>query len=275
VREWQVFAATIEPGPAQGIPIPPPPPPFAGQAAVTFNYTLIPLTDKAHSTPEIPFSYFDPQGGRYVNLTIPSLPIKVRPGAVPGDWQVLQQPDAPTSEAESEPVLSGLATAPGLSASSLVPLQQHSWFPLVQVAPALAFGALWGWDRRRRFLEQHPEIVLRRRARRALRRARCKLRQAAAAGDAPHFATAAVNAMQVACAPHFPAEPRALVGRDILHVLLQAEGDRSPHAEVVRRIFSATDEVEFGLASANGRELLGLQREIDEILLRLEAQLSE
>src|SRR5207248_4968482 len=111
------------------------------------------------------------------------------------------------------------------------------WFPLIQLAPAAAFFGLWRWDRRRRFLEQHPEILLRRRARRALRRERRALRRAVRDRDSKGFAAAAVSAMRIACAPHYPAEARALVGSDVLECLSAADGsDRN--REVVRRFFA-------------------------------------
>ena len=102
-----------------------------------------------------------------------------------------------------------------------MPAQQRGWFPLAQIAPAIVFAGLWGWDRRRRYYEKHPDILLRRKARRALRRQWRSARRAAQAKDAPGFAAAAVSAMQVACAPHYPAEPRALVGSDVLALLSQ------------------------------------------------------
>src|SRR5262249_21128605 len=136
--------------------------------------------------------------------------------------------------------LSSLAVSPGRGARSLRPLQRQAWFPLVQLAPAVAFLGLWGWDKRRRFLEQHPDVVLRRRARRGLGRERRVLRRAVRTGDARGFASAAVKAMRIACAPDFPAEPRALVGSDVLNVLGGAEvSDRN--REVVRRFFDLTD----------------------------------
>ena len=41
------------------------------------GFTLIPLTDEARETPAIPFSYFDPATAKYVDLTIPPLPVTV------------------------------------------------------------------------------------------------------------------------------------------------------------------------------------------------------
>jgi hypothetical protein len=279
-------------------------PPVA-QGSATFVYTLVPLTTAAQATPPIPFSYFDPKRAAYVDLTIPAVPVTVQPGEKGADVRVLEQPDWAGAEAEQEPGLSGLAPGPGLAAATLAPVQRRPWFPLVQLAPAAAFVGLWGWDRRRRFLEQHPEVLLRRRARRALRRQWRALRRAARAGDAPRFAEAAVAAMQAACAPHYPAEPRALVGADVLPLLSRAEAPpqggqtealrqgmgpdtkeqaiepqrredgelAAGAAKVARRFFVLTDAARFGPVGADARELLALQPELEKVLEDLERRL--
>jgi hypothetical protein len=79
--------------------------------------------------------------------------------------------------------------------------------------------------------------------------------------------------MRVACAPHYPAEPRALVGCDVLPLL--AETDRSGRAgEVVRRFFAVTDAARFGTtAPPNAADLLPLQPELDRVLQQLEEKL--
>jgi len=78
--------------------------------------------------------------------------------------------------------------------------------------------------------------------------------------------------MRVACAPHYPAEPRALVGGDVLPLLPPAE--RSGRAgEVVRRFFAITDSALFGPTAANAAELLPLQPELEQVLQQLEARL--
>jgi hypothetical protein len=169
-------------------------------------------------------------------------------------------------------VLRGLAAARGRTTASLVPPQQQTWFPLVQLAPAVAFFGLLSWDRRRRYLEQHPDVLLRRRARRALHRQWRILQRAARAANASGFAAAAVRAMRVACAPHYPAEPRALVGADVLPLLPEPDRAGRP-GEVVRRFFAVTDAADFGTASANPAELLPLQPDLERVLQQLEAKL--
>ena len=272
--QWQVFPASPDGMPPQpvapqsGVPLPPGFVPF-GFATVTF--TLIPLSAQAHETPAIPFSYFDPNRGAYVDLTIPPVPVNVLPGSTPSDLAQLTQSE-PLPETEKEPVLSGLATSPGLTASSLVPWQRRAWFPLVQLAPGVAFLGLWGWDRRRRYLEAHPDIIMRRRARHALRRQWRALRRAGRSGDAPRFATAAVSAMRVACAPHFPAEPRALVGHDVLSLFPETER-QGPTGEVVRHFFAVTDASQYATASSDASQLLPLQPRLERVLEQLEEKL--
>jgi hypothetical protein len=274
VREWQVFAPT-ETVPAQPIPQAPLGAPGQSdtlQGITTFNYTLIPLIPGAGSTPAIPFSYYDPKRGAYADLTIPSVPVTVNPAAAASDLQALLQAGSPAAEAEKEPVLSGLAPSPGRIAETLVPAQQQAWFPFAQLAPAAAFAGLWGWDRRRRYFEQHPDVLVRRRARRDLRRKWRAVRRAAQAKDAPGFASAAVSAMRVACAPHYPAEPRALVGSDVL-VVVHGGKDNGHADEVVRRFFAVTDASRFAVAGGDAAELLALEPELERVLHRLEQRL--
>jgi hypothetical protein len=136
----------------------------------------------------------------------------------------------------------------------------------------MTFFGLWGWDKRRRYLAQHPDLVLRRRARRALRRERRALQRAAHAADAPRFVACAVRSLRVACAPHYPAEPRALVGADILAVL--PEHERTGRAgQTVRRVFAVSDAEQFGRDSEDPSGLLKLKPELEEVLGHLEEKL--
>jgi hypothetical protein len=78
--------------------------------------------------------------------------------------------------------------------------------------------------------------------------------------------------MRVACAPHLPAEPRALVGNDVLQLLHETNGDARPDA-LVRRFFTVTDASRFAATSADATQLLALQPELELVLERLEAKL--
>jgi hypothetical protein len=188
------------------------------------------------------------------------------------DSQVLAEANAASATDEPKLTLSALAMTPGRAADSLVPLQQRAWFLLLQLLPVLGLGGLWTWDRRRRYLEHHPDIVLRGRARRALRRERRALQRAIRAGDSLRFAKVAVSAMRVACAPHYPAEPRALVCRDVLDLLGDVER-AGRVGEVIRRFFSAADASLFSATGTEIHGLLSLQPELERVLDQLEARL--
>jgi hypothetical protein len=268
LREWQAFP-----------PNPDPSPPYVIQQRGTysFSYTLIPLSDRLKSTPAIPFSYFDPRRVAYVNLTIPPVPLTVRP-APAGVTLTAPQRAASHLDLEDEPagerelVLTGLAETPGRRASSLVPLQQRAWFPALQLFPAFVLAGLWVWDRRRRYVEQHPAVVRKRRARRGVRRQLRLARRAAAARDAGRFVRAAVNALREASAPYAEATPEALVCADVLQEL--PAGERGGQdAQMVRRFFAAADANRFGNAGVNGAELLTLQPALERLLARLKARL--
>jgi hypothetical protein len=228
------------------------------------GFTLIPLTDEVHTTPTIPYSSFDPDTGNYVNLTIPALPITVvgegLPLAVttPADESV---PNAPTR-------LSELAAKPGKSVSRLEPLQKRGWFIACQLLPLLGLFVLWQWDRRRRFLEAHPEIVRRRAAKRALRRERRQLQRAVAANDNPAFVQHAAAAMKIAAAPLHPAQAQALVGADVLWPGLLSPAE----VETVHAIFAAA-EARFAAQPPTPAELLKLHADVLAVLQKLEAAL--
>jgi len=260
---WQVILATDEGAVPQVI---------QAQGYTSFNYILIPLMEGSQTTPAIPFCSFDPALELYQDLTIPSIPVTVMPGAAPADLTALAQAEALQPEPEKALTLSGLASKAGMTAASLVPLQRQVWFPLLQLAPATALLGLWGWDRRRRFLEQHPEVVLRQRARRALHRERRNLQRAQKSRDAAGFAISAVRAMQAVCAPHYPAEPGALVSQDVLAVLTEDERAGRP-GEIIRRFFQVEDAVRFATAGADPAELLSLHAELDQTLEILAAKL--
>ena len=244
-RDWQIIA---DPPPAT-------------------SFTLIPLTDDVHETPAIPFSYFDPALAKFVDLTIPPLPVTVVGESLP-----VQLPALDEETKSAAPVkLSAPAPAPGKTVASLKPLQRRGWFVGLQLLPVAGFLALWQWDRRRRFLQAHPEIVRRRQAKRALRREKLKLQTAFAAGDADAFVRHAADALCIAVAPHYPANPQALVCADVLAQLDHAERN-SLADETVRRIFTAAD-ARFAITPETQADLLALQAEVETVLLKLEEKL--
>ncbi|MDR3459487.1 MAG: hypothetical protein P4N60_18825 [Verrucomicrobiae bacterium] len=244
-RDWQIIA---DPAPGNG-------------------FTLIPLTDEVTDTPSIPFCAFDPATEMFYDLTILALPVTVS-----GDGLPVQMPVWSSEDTNSAPLkLSGLAATPGKTVASLRPLQLQGWFVCLQILPVLAFIALWRWDERRRFLEAHPDIVRRRRAKRDLHREKIKMQRAASAGEADAFARHAAAALRIAVAPHILADAQALVGADVLSQMDEAERT-GPAGETVRKVFAATD-VQFAATAQSRADLLGSQTDVDGVLEKLEERL--
>lgn len=261
-RDWQIFDATpAAPAPrSNGRPVLP------GTVA-GFAYTLIPLTTNAIKTPAIPFSVFDPERGVYVDLSIAPMPISVLPGDRPSEPAVLAL--FKTDEEQSPKLrLSDVTKNRGRTAATLIPLQRRGWFVGLQILPVAIFLALWKWEQRRRFLEAHPEIVLRRRTLRALRLERRKLRTTFAARNGQRYAEAVVNALRIAVAPHYPAAPNALVGGDVIEVL-----GNPARNEMIRRFFTCTDAAQFSDQTLAADDLLQCGQDVESVLDELEKKL--
>lgn len=244
------------------------------RGAATFTYTLIPLHDKVRATPAIPFSYFDPKRKAYVDATITPVPLTVLPapgGPAPAvevaRVSVPSVDDPDQSGGERDLVMTGLAETPGHRASSLAPLQARPWFWALQLIPALALGGLGLWDRRRRYLAQHPEVVLKARARRRLRRHVRLLQRAAAAREATGFVHAAVGALREVCAPFEAANPEALVCADVLRALGPAERIGT-EGRLVCALFAAADAHHFEDQAPEGAAVLALQPELEALLAK-------
>jgi len=164
--------------------------------------------------------------------------------------------------------LTAMAATPGITVSRLQPCQLSAWFVGLQLLPAAGFLALWQWDRRRRYLEAHPEVVRRSKARRALRHERALLQKAISAGDTAGFVRHAARAMSIAVAPHYPANPDALVGADVL--VQFHNGEHS--ATAIKQIFAAAD-AQFALTPEVRAGLFELRPEVEMVLQKLEERL--
>jgi len=255
VKGWQVFA------PVSGASTPA----MDGQPGMaSFSYTMIPLNNSVKATPEIPFSYFNPASGDYVELPIPPVPILVVGGA---DVPVVQMaPPSATDDEDAEPELkfAEVMRSPGATAT-LTPVQARGWFLLLQLVPALALGGLWWWDRRRRYLADHPDVVARARARRALRRELGRLRRAGRARDGRAFVESAARGFQQAAAPATRANPAALVAADVLGALPAGERDGEV-GRLVRQVFGAGDRLHFLDQAGEGAAVLEARAKVEGVL---------
>jgi hypothetical protein len=78
--------------------------------------------------------------------------------------------------------------------------------------------------------------------------------------------------MRIASSPHYPAEPRALVGSDVLALLPETER-AGRFGRVTRRLFTTTDAAQYATEAAESNDLLSLRDDLNKLLDQLEARL--
>jgi hypothetical protein len=239
---------------------------IAGKLADNF-FILVPLTDEVTNTPTIPFSAFDPATGNYYDLTIPALPVTVIGDGLPtqvNDWNSGNTNTAPLK-------LSALVKFSGKTIPDLQPPQKRFGLIAVQILPLYLLFLLWRWDERKRFMEAHPEIVRKQKAKRDLRCERKRLQQAVMQNDAEKFVVHAANAMSIAVAPHFPADARAMVCGDVLSQFSVQE-QNGKIGKTISKIFAAAD-LRFSCSKSTPPDLSALKSDVELVLKQLEEKL--
>jgi hypothetical protein len=232
----------------------------------SFTYTLVPRLPGKLLTPPIRFAVFDPETKTFQRLEFAAQEVTVTGNAPAKVELVTMDPGAAAGSAPK--ALSGLAApapvAGGLlhpAVPAVTPLAASKPFWLTNAAMVtlgLALFAAAGWTA---YLLAHPEILLRARARRAVRACR---REAAAAADDLTFARACVRGLRAGCAPWLDATPEALTQGDIRRVLPQAD------PALLDRLFRRADADKFGAPSAE--PLLAAAATLDAWLAELEAR---
>lgn len=237
VRDWQV----MEPSSDGASPLA-----NLHRGFALFHYTLIPLSPETRATPELPFSAFSPVRNAYVDLTVPAVPITVRPApdAKASPLAAAPVPPAAPGETEDGLVLPGLADSPGWRTPTLTPLQQRPWFLALQFLPALGLAWLWVRERQRQLREAFPEIELRARARRGMTRALRRWRQARRAGDVTASVRAAAEALRHYASSARGGKAEALVGQDVI-ASLPSDCAAADQAAAVRELFALADGMRF------------------------------
>jgi hypothetical protein len=222
----------------------------SARGAKTFTYTLIPGRAGLKATPSMPFCYFDPEKRAYVDITIPPLPINVKPSSAAPAAPVAEEKSEPQHAEEpskqAEPVMTGLEEKPGRWVRSLSPPLREWWLPVAELVPPVLLLALWAWRCRRDWLAANPQIIRRRRAHAAARRALARARTAARKGDRDGFLRASAGALREAASPLDTARADSLTREEVLR-LLNGDADASALA---RKVFDSADAANYSTAGA-------------------------
>jgi BatD DUF11 like domain len=237
----------------------------------TFTYTLVPKREGRRGTPALPFAYFDPEKRAFVDITVPPLPVTVKPApnapAASAAEAGTSAPAGPTEPPrESEPVLTGLAEKSGRWTNSPGPNLRA--FLLWQLAPPVVLLLLWAWRKRKEHLARHPEILRRRRARAATRRALAAARAAARRGDPAGFFQAGLGALREAAAPLDTAQAASLTREEVLR---QLDHDQRA-ADAAKMIFETADAARYASTAGTPPQPSALLPDLERAVARLGAR---
>ena len=254
---WQIYKPTSEfqPDPEDH---------NSARGAKVFTYTLIPGRAGLKATPAMPFCYFDPERRAYVDITIPPLPITVKPSSTAPATAATETVKSETQRAEEpprvvEPVMTGLAEKPGRWVHSIAPPLRKWWLFIAELTPAVLLIALWAWRRRRDWLAANPQIIRRRRAHAAARRALARARTAARTGDRGEFLRASAGALREAASPLDTARADSLTRDDVLRLLK----DDTDASAVARKVLDSADATKYSTAEAAAMEPRALLPELE------------
>lgn len=259
---WQIYKPTSEyqPDPEDH---------NSARGAKIFTYTLIPGRAGLKATPTMPFSYFDPERRAFVDITIPPLPITVKPSSTaPVAPVAVEKNEPPRAEEASrviEPVMTGLAEKSGRWWHSPGPPFREWWLPAVEIVPPVLLLVLWAWRRRCDYLAANPQIIRRRRAHAAARRALAQARAAARKGDRGEFLRASAGALREAASPLDTARADSLTREDVLRLL----GNDAGASAVARKVLDSADAANFSTAEIATMEPRALLPELERAVQAL------
>ena len=247
----------------------------SARGAKIFTYTLIPGRAGLKATPAMPFCYFDPERRAFVDITVPPLPITVKPSSAAPVAPIAVEKNEPRGNGESprseepprvvEPVMTGLAEKSGRWWHSPGPPLRDWRLLAIEIAPPILLLALWLRRRRRDYLAANPQIIRRRRAHAAARRALARARTAARKGDRGEFLRASAGALREAASPLDTARADSLTREDVLRLL----GNDAGASAVARKVLDFADAANFSTAEVAAMEPRALLPELDRAVQTL------
>jgi hypothetical protein len=234
---------------------------------------VVPLTARVQAVPARPFSFFDPDKHRYVELTTQpvALTIEGAPrGAAAGSGAAPARggkSDAEHAAAEGEQwELAPNQIAAGPSADA-TPVATQPWFLGLQVLPLLVLAGGMLWARRRDRLRADPLHHRRLAARRRVEAETAAMQRAVAAGDTATFFAAARRAVQERLAR----DPEREAGSLTLSELEDLAGDDAPLRDEVRAIVGRADAITYSGERMPAGQLGDWQTRVTALLQRLDA----
>lgn len=130
---------------------------FGFQGTKTFEEIVSPKNAEVKELPELSFSYFNPDDGKYHTLTEPSVPLTVHAAAAT-PMPTLASAQKPETEHQTPQDILPIKDKLGTLATSSAPLIEKPTFIALQGVPVLAFIGALIWRKRTDSLANNPRL---------------------------------------------------------------------------------------------------------------------
>jgi len=237
---------------------------------------VVPQNAKVAAVPARPFSFFDPDQRRYVELSTQPIALTIEgaprgpagsaPAAATARDATAAGDGARGDAADEQWELAPNQIAPGVPVDT-APVVTRPWFLWLQLLPLLLLATGTWWARRRDRLEADPQHHRRIAARRRVDEATAAMQRAAAAGDTTGFFAAARRAVQARLARDPDREAESLT----LSELEALVAERTELRDEVRAIVGRADAIAYSAERMAGADLKGWQQRVTGLLAALDS----
>jgi hypothetical protein len=220
-----------------------------------------------------PYSFFDPDTGRYLTVAPRPIAVTVRPDSGASVSTPTQPPvsEAPTSRfPDRREELMSLSLRGGQRVPAELPWARQPLWVLIAVLPLLGLGSLEGWRRWREVQQRRLQPTHDSRMREAIRSHQTAMRDAAQGGQSEQFFAALDALLRLRCAVILGLPSGDAVTAQVIDDGLVPKGLDAGTAEALRGLFAAVDAAKFAPA-AQSAELSQLRAQADATLEVLHA----
>jgi hypothetical protein len=229
----------------------------------TFETTVMVESPAVKALTFEPYSFFDPETGRYSTMTLRPIAISVRPesgatAATPSQPAATAAPPSRFPNHRDE--LMSLSLRGGRRVPTGLPwARQPVWLAFI-LLPLIGLGSFEGWQRWREVRQRRLQPTQASRMRDAIAANQATLRTAALASRSEEFFAALDSLLRMQCALTLGLPSGDAVTAQIIDTGLVPLGLDSDSAETMRRLFAAMDAAKFAPAAeaAELSQLMGL-----------------
>lgn len=237
----------------------------------SFEYVIIPQTTDITLSPEIRFSYFDPETSEYADISPAPVPIKVNEALAGASvYGPVISANSASTRATSAPTLLPIKLLSGTWVSSIQPAFRTTTFLYAQLAPLLILGGIIIIRKRQLRLREDDAYARRLQAGRSTRKWLQAAKAAASANDAPEFYAAAQRSIQESLGKHFRHSAETLTLAEIESFLTERESSTEV-IEEVRELFEAADAIKFAGSMTEAPSLTEQDKSLNRLVSKLSA----